>query len=101
MSEHTKGQWKVMWSEGHAWGPRRIITPKGKDERVAVVSLRGAPQGNPVTAEANARLIAAAPELLGVLEELMERFDDNVDGDTYLVLCRAMDAVAKAKGGTE
>ncbi len=67
-NKHTPGPWKLEWSEGHAWSERRIVTPDGRDERVAVVSLRGAPKQNPVIAEANARLISAAPELLEACE---------------------------------
>lgn len=51
--------------------------------------------------EANARLIAAAPELLEALEELYRLIDDAHDGDRVFTLelaYKAKAAIAKARG---
>jgi hypothetical protein len=60
-------------------------------------------QVNPDNAqgEANARLIAAAPELLAALEELYHLIDDAHDGDRVFTLelaQKAKAAIAKARG---
>ncbi len=47
-------------------------------------------------AEANARLIAAAPELLVALLNCVEIIDDHLDGDFPEVLIAAISVIAKA-----
>lgn len=63
--------------------------------------------GDPETATANARLIAAAPDLLAALRsvnaeliELYERAypDDETDNDTTAAIDMAIAAIAKAEG---
>jgi len=93
--KHINGPWKVTIDTFYD-------RPEVRDKdgrRIAVVALDFPMEAK--TAVSNARLIASAPDLLEVLEDLMLRFDDDVDGDTYLVLCRAMDTIIKAKGGTK
>ena len=107
MSEHTPGPWKARP------GGAEVITayaPEG-------VRAHGYGCGNDFIAdlndgeyheyydraeqEANARLIAAAPELLEALEELADLVDDLVDGiyrpDSFTTQ-PARAAIAKAKG---
>lgn len=90
MSEHTPGPWE--WSED-----RRFLSQSGSEDEpfgslaILIVNNLGVP------AEADARLVAAAPELLTRLEQLLaavERGDIQVRHVT-----RAREAVAKAKGG--
>lgn len=86
MTEHTPGPWKCDSSRVHT----SIETNEGL--HIAMVSY-----GN-VTMEkhlANARLIAAAPELL----EALEYYIDN--GDDHKAIDKARAAIAKAKGETE
>lgn len=59
MSEHTPGPWAVS----NQWGATQVGPPSGS---VAVVTInQGVEQ-----AQANARLIAAAPELLEMVAQL-------------------------------
>lgn len=94
---HTPGPWD--WSpapEFHVWA-------KGTP-RIAIVPLRDVSINEQ---EANARLIAAAPELLEVAVELAAKGDDiNINfasGDDYRkfqwLLTMARAAIAKAEGG--
>ena len=56
---------------------------------------------SPEECMANARLIAAAPELLEALEELYHLIDDAHDGDrvfTFELAQKAKAAIAKARG---
>ena len=50
--------------------------------------------GNLKTAQANARLIAAAPDLLAALERIAQ-----ASGPRYTLAGIAREAIAKAKGG--
>ena len=89
---HTPGPW-----ERHETGA--IVGPKLDDKPVWL---------RPVIArfetgvkEADARLIAAAPELLEALEELYHLIDDAHDGDrvfTFELAQKAKTAIAKARG---
>ena len=89
---HTPGPW-----ERHETGA--IVGPKLDDKPVWL---------RPVIArfetgvkEADARLIAAAPELLEALEELYHLIDDAHDGDrvfTFELAQKAKAAIAKARG---
>lgn len=47
-------------------------------------------------AEANARLIAAAPDLLAALQEYVRDFGDNEDCDSQAMAAKARAAIAKA-----
>ena len=50
---------------------------------------------------ANARLIAAAPELLAALADMLERFEDHEQycNEDAAVVATAREAIAKATGG--
>lgn len=67
---HTQGQWEVLPGKD-ATGDETLCI-RGNGEFIAtmdVVSIDGAPYRLPDNGEANARLIAAAPELLAECEE--------------------------------
>lgn len=72
---NTPGPWKIEFHKGHAYGPRMVICAPDHEHRVAVISLNGAPNGFEEIAAANAYLIAAAPELLEALENLVSVYD--------------------------
>ena len=87
---HTPGPWRVngasVWSD--AGYVAELSSPRGPDER-----------------DANARLVAAAPELLAALERCIAVFNELADAGNYpLPLFNtggwkfAYDAVAKATG---
>ena len=96
MSEHTLGPWEA--SEGHPsdiWhvdmpsrGYSVVVSRAGEDWDMDVEEV-----------QANAHLIAAAPELLDALETLLlstERDDINF---RVRAMEAAREAIAKAKGG--
>lgn len=67
MSDHTPGPWKVIGSLRDT--PITIITEEGTIEKEDYIEI-GTADTWCGRAEANARLMAAAPELLEVLREL-------------------------------
>jgi len=94
MSEHTPGPWTVHASDPEIDGEYPWWV--GVDERSAFVA--------DVLGEADARLIAAAPELLTALEVIARppyQWDSDESRDTKEVRRRiqiARAAIAKAKG---
>lgn len=83
MSKHTPGPWEYR---GHAW----VQTADDKKTPIANFNFYAA-------TEANARLIAAAPDLLESLQELMVAAD-HVSGGPVTWLEKARAAIAKATG---
>ena len=89
--EHTPGPWSLNPGDHCLIGGRRgmshsniaktIVIPGHGIERYAI-------------AEANASLIAAAPDMLAALEAMLDRFGVMSDGCIKM----AADAIAKAKG---
>ena len=85
MSNHTPGPWKAL---------------KDSDTNCVATITSGwvavsiAADPNKFDAESDARLIAAAPQMLRVLEYLLTRLDDILDERI------AQAAIAKAKGET-
>jgi hypothetical protein len=75
MSQHTPGPWTVK--PGHAFGSRNVYGPR--KAHVAEVwngSTRDPAEAEAV-AEANARLIAAAPKMLEALKAALERMESD------------------------
>ncbi len=97
MTEHTPGPWR---DEGDGWVA--VNDPHNQDRRgngVAICRVRGAQQHQ---IDANARLIAAAPELLEACRALMtahradiETYDEG--SDAFKAWDQAEAAIAKAK----
>lgn len=91
MGEHTKGPW--VWYENPSGGCRVQTTVGIAD----VLSRAGVPHPVQESCAANARLIAAAPELLEALERV-EREARRLHVDDILDLTAARAAIAKARG---
>lgn len=74
MAKHTAGPWKVFWGRGDRY-PLSICGPvvNGIATKSIVTAL-----GRKATeeADANARLIAAAPDLLAAMELYVAHFGD-------------------------
>ena len=92
MGEHTKGPW--AWYENPSGGCRVQTTGVGIAD---VLSRAGVPPPVQESCAANARLIAAAPELLEALERV-EREARRLHVDDILDLTAASAAIAKARG---
>ena len=93
-TQHTPGPWK--------YGPDNRKTMRvfsGSREIVRALSTHGNRRLNCVERAANARLIAAAPELLEALQGLLRSYRDFLP-ERYLqdkgVATKAMAAIAKA-----
>ncbi len=97
MTEHTPGPWTTEPTTDHAAAVRVM------DEQEVTVALCYQQPGDTWTAEANAALIAAAPELLAALAALVTY--DTADAEPpapdtreYEILKAARLAIAKAEG---
>jgi hypothetical protein len=88
MNKHTPGPWTQ--------DEFRTINANGKTLMVEGVALSGRIDEE---TRANARLIAAAPELLAALQGLLKGiFDGPADADAAMLIAKARDAVNKATG---
>lgn len=102
-SKHTAGPWTCHSGEVYVDGP--TVFPKGNDNgiRIALMDREPTTPTTPCERDANARLIAAAPELLAALRSFVEAEQDahweeqahDVKGCRY---CEAVAAIAKAEG---
>ena len=93
-NQHTKGPWKVI---GHKYVESTVgqlicgaIVLKGK-------SLKD-DETNESIANANAHLIAAAPEMLEALEKWAQFMIDNYRVDEISWYNETLEAIAKARG---
>ena len=86
---HTPGPWRTFDT---AYGAVHIVKRASDSHMTDVVVINRERNEN---AAADARLIAAAPDLLAALREMMSAMDDGSDEPT-LVDARA--AIAKAEG---
>jgi hypothetical protein len=98
MSKHTKGPWKASKRGAYTDYDGNSVVILGDDMRVAVVHHHG-----DRSSTANARLIAAAPEMLEALERCLgyiER-DETTHGRNFPEGNVARAAIAKARGETK
>lgn len=86
MSKHTPGPWK--------WTGQAVTVPSGQRLLVNGVSLPLGNHADSEEADANARLIAAAPDLLEALKGVVAVADRKTDE-----FDRARAAIANATGG--
>ena len=101
MSEHTKGQW--AWYENPSGGCRVQTTGVGIAD---VLSRAGVPHPVQESCAANARLIAAAPEMLDALESAEKYLDEcgpllgeeDLESGVHEMLAIVRAAIAKARG---
>lgn len=99
MNNHTKGPWKTEKNGVHSWHIAAINSPVNNDW--IEVWSPSANCGDEETMEANARLIAAAPELLEALAELADYVDERTGDNECRTLENARAAIAKARGSDE
>ncbi len=90
---HTPGPWEMIKEIGNDGGLSCKIVSGNK----AVIALAKHADGNK---EANARLIAAAPELLEALIDLLDDSDEYDKRPIGIVAAKARAAIAKATGKT-
>jgi hypothetical protein len=88
--QHTPGPWQVNSND-----PLHVCDADGESRGCSPIAFVQVGNDGRWTAKANARLIAAAPELLERLEELLE-YSENLRGSG--VYNRARAAIAKATG---
>ncbi len=101
-NQHTPGPWAAdKFSRGDDYTPTNCRVTSGKKE--IACAFYGATDGE---REANARLIAAAPELLAALEGLLDAYapragetaKNNGEESLHCSVREARAAIAKAKG---
>lgn len=100
MAEHTPGPWEISrpsMTDPQSETSWDIFTPTDSDHRCEYIGEFHGNSGNQASA-ANARLIAAAPELLAALEALAEVSWTNLTGGHQDLIEDAWDAIRKAKG---
>ena len=91
MSSHTPGPW--VFNESI---PRTVKAPKDGYITRHICDM-DASTISAFDQDANARLIAAAPDLLEALSLLVAGIEDSVS-PTFIPLAKARDAIAKATG---
>ena len=87
MSQHTPGPWKACFPVGNP--------PFVGDEGTVIIQKVG-PLGNRPIAQANARLIAAAPTMLNALRAIVKLLDGSRAKDIPGALMVAVTAIAEA-----
>ncbi len=96
LSAHTPGPWKIDTLGSHIW----ILSETG-DYLAEVITSDEEGRCRPEDAEANARLMAAAPELLAAAEEalliLKQLKTDEWAFDDSPIEEQLQDAIAKAQ----
>jgi hypothetical protein len=106
--QHTKGKWRLDTRTDYKTNLPSYDEIKSEESKsIATVWGRSGEYNSfptPEEAAANARLIAAAPELLEVLEALLHEYtttDFDIAGLDELLITKAKAAIAKAKGGDQ
>ncbi|MDD5037422.1 MAG: hypothetical protein PHE55_22070 [Methylococcaceae bacterium] len=109
MAKHTQGEWGVATIDGGAADDEVVTTVNGCMVNIAAVFGAGEysearPDGKDEPhyevsreeSEANAKLIAAAPDLLYALQDMLRRFDCGNNRD-YDCIVAARAAIKKAE----
>lgn len=95
MSKHTPGPWRFTEIDSPSGGKQHAIVGIPFGDVVAVTSY---PFHGREAMEANARLIAAAPDLLEALQWALEQIEPDLDLDHQDAMTLARIAVAQATG---
>jgi hypothetical protein len=96
MNTYTKGPWKAYFYANDSRG--RIVATIGANDgcnRICEISPIALPEKE---VEANARLIASAPDLLAALVGMMNRYGDKLKHPTCDASISARAAIHKAEG---
>lgn len=100
MKKHTPGPWAVKSPTHFVDGLAHMVVSDNPQEGYWHVAELGVHNGR-AESEANARLIAAAPEMLDILESVIAVYGDNC-GDGCIkgecCICRTRAIIAKADG---
>lgn len=106
MSDHIPSPWK--WSKARKssnFGNYTVFiqapVPGNRPFIVTIAKVLGGPEDKPEFAEAHGRLLAAAPNLLDSIRELLWLFDqprDPDEGDSTRIIREAKAAFTKATG---
>ena len=98
MTKHTPGPWKI----DDSWYDYTVVGPNGEE-----IIFQDGPHGTPTLKQVDARLIAAAPDMLEALERVLENSMDPKSVEEFGGYCLdsetseiARSAIAKAKGET-
>jgi len=95
-TQHTPGPWEI---DGFYQGAFEVIAPKASVTRGRlVICSRGQHELREREFQANARLIAAAPDLLEALKEFVGAVDAGTTFADSSVVDVARAAIAKARG---
>jgi len=101
MNTHTPAPWKVLIDEDNKY-PLSVIDPATENHPQGPVHICNINPNLGTESEANAALIAAAPDLLAVLCEMLGAAETDLLDDKSNVWRSAMNdartAIAKAKG---
>ena len=92
---HTPGPWTIE-EYGDDDSPALVIH-KDSESRVCFMATPGS-HGDPSAIEADARLIAAAPDLLAALRAMTDRWEPDCSGQDRVMWENACSAIAKAEG---
>lgn len=98
-TKHTPGPW--IEHSGMVWKDGPNVWPKGESVGIPIACMdRESGNGTmPTERDANARLIAAAPDLLEALGSMIHRFDHlALDSGKREAVKAGLAAIAKAKG---
>lgn len=101
MTGHTPGPWR--WDKGVDDDPTRCFVTQGiqgQPEYVIAEIQNGAPGDCLETEEANARLIAAAPDLLAACKEFVRKCECG-EAKSVRSYAQMAAAIAKAEGRDE
>jgi len=94
MMKHTQGPWAVS----NYYAGKASISGKDWGGFATVVTRLDGDENDSVEGLANARLIAAAPDLLAALEDMLNLTLDEDDIAVSSRIAKARAAIAKAKG---
>jgi hypothetical protein len=90
MSEHTPGPWTTYQPHGHV-----LVTSERRSDNLC--RLLGSPEWDWSELKANARLIAAAPELLEAAKQALDALNKH-EGIPSEASDKLASAIAKAEG---